>query len=63
MGARDSIDSAISRRNVLAGSAALLAGGGIGGGLTAFATATEAQAAAPPLPWKWAIRERRCPTW
>ena len=50
-------ERAMSRRNVLTGCAALLAGGGIGSGLTAFAGSTPAvpvaQAGAPPLPWKW----------
>jgi len=43
----------ISRRNVLAGSTAFLAGSGIGGGLTAFAAAPEAPTGAAPLPWPW----------
>ena len=46
-------EPSISRRSVLAGSATLLAGGGIGAGLTALASAPEAPAGAPPLPWKW----------
>jgi hypothetical protein len=46
-----------SRRSVLAGSAALLAGGAVGGVVTAAATPPHAKAElpadAPPLPWKW----------
>ena len=57
MGIRGIDERAMSRRNVLTGCAALLAGGGIGSGLTAFAgsaqAVTEAPAGAPPLPWKW----------
>jgi hypothetical protein len=44
-------EAPISRRNVLTSSAAFLAGGGIGGGLTAFAAAPESPVGAPPLPW------------
>jgi hypothetical protein len=46
---------ASSRRSVLAGSAALLAGGAVGSALTrvAVAAGTEMQTDAPPLPWKW----------
>lgn len=51
-------DARFSRRKILAGTAAVLAGASIGGGLRALATATasgsEAPAGAPPLPWKWA---------
>jgi hypothetical protein len=43
----------VSRRNVLAGSAALIAGGGVGGGVAALAAVPGAPADAPPLPWKW----------
>jgi hypothetical protein len=45
-----------SRRNLLAGSAALIAGGAIGGIVTAAAGATagtEPSVIPPPLPWKW----------
>ena len=53
MGTHETRDASISRRNVLAVSAGLLAGGGIGSSLTALAAAPEAPASAPPLPWKW----------
>ena len=53
MNVQEKTDSPISRRNILAGSAALIAGGAIGSGLTAHAAATGAPADAPPLPWKW----------
>ena len=43
----------VSRRNILTGAGALLAGGGIGSGFTAFAAASGTPASAPPLPWKW----------
>jgi hypothetical protein len=43
----------ISRRTVLTGSAALLAGGTVGSGLTSLAAPTEAPADAPALPWPW----------
>ena len=47
----------VSRRDILTGSAALLAAGGLGGLLPAYAAAVspkaEAPAGAPPLPWKW----------
>jgi hypothetical protein len=47
-----------SRRNILTGSAALLAGGGLGSVMTSLAgsaiAATGSPAEAPPLPWKWA---------
>ena len=46
-------DSAISRRDVLTASAALVAGGGIGAALTGHAAVTDPSAAAPPLPWQW----------
>ena len=46
-------DSAISRRDVLTASAALVAGGGIGAALTGHAAVTDAPAATPPLPWQW----------
>jgi hypothetical protein len=42
-----------SRRDVLAGSAALVAGGLLGGAATAYA-AGAARADSAPLPWKWA---------
>jgi len=46
-----------SRRNMLAGSAALLAGGGLGSVMTSFvrsASAADPAPAEPPaLPWKW----------
>jgi len=50
---RGNDDGSISRRNILTASAALLAGGGVGSGLTAYAASTEAPVGAPPLPWKW----------
>jgi hypothetical protein len=53
MGTHETHDGSISRRNVLAGSAGLLAGGGIGSSLTALAAGPEAPGSAPPLPWKW----------
>ena len=53
MSPHDTIDGSISRRNVLTASAALMAGGGIGAGLTALAASPEAPAGTPPLPWKW----------
>jgi hypothetical protein len=47
-----------SRRNMLAGSAALLAGGGLGSVMTSFVRSASAAdpspAEPPPLPWKWA---------
>jgi hypothetical protein len=45
-----------SRRSILAGSAALLAGGALGGAVTAYASAKTEKPAPepPPLPWKWA---------
>ena len=47
-----------SRRNILTGSAALLAGGGVGSVMTAFvhsAIAADPPPTEPPaLPWKWA---------
>ena len=43
----------VARRTLLAGSAALLASGGVGSGITAIAAAPETPASAPPLPWKW----------
>jgi len=48
-----SSESSISRRRVLAGSAAFLAGSGAGAGITALAAAPQTPATAPPLPWKW----------
>ena len=57
MSAHRSEPAASVRRNVLAGSAALLAGGGIGSVMTnamgAAAAATGSPAEPPPLPWKW----------
>ena len=46
-------DGSISRRSVIAGSAAVLAGAGVGSALTSLAAAPVAPADAPPLPWKW----------
>ena len=46
-------DGFVSRRTLLAGSAALLASGGVGSGITALAAAPETPVSAPPLPWKW----------
>ena len=43
----------VSRRDVLTASAALVAGGGIGGALTGHAAPTASPTGAPPLPWKW----------
>jgi hypothetical protein len=47
-----------SRRSMLAGSAALLAGGGLGSVMTSFVRSASAAdpspAEPPPLPWKWA---------
>jgi len=42
-----------SRRSILLGSAALLAGGLAGRASNAFAVPEPACAPAPPLPWKW----------
>ncbi|MCM2310151.1 MAG: C-GCAxxG-C-C family protein [Steroidobacteraceae bacterium] len=53
MGSHHTLDGSISRRSVLAASAALVAGGGIGVELTALAASPAAPAGAPPLPWKW----------
>jgi len=56
MRSQEPLKEAMSRRNVLAGSAALLAGGAVGGFAAATARAavgTQASADAPPLPWKW----------
>ena len=53
MAAHESDVGFVSRRTVLAGSAALLAGGGVGSGITALAAAPETPVSAPPLPWKW----------
>jgi hypothetical protein len=47
---------AVSRRSMLRQSAALLAGGAVGGAVAAYAAAPaegEMPQAAPPLPWKW----------
>jgi hypothetical protein len=49
-------DGAVSRRSMLRQSAALLAGGAVGGAVAAYAAApaeSEMPQAAPPLPWKW----------
>jgi hypothetical protein len=49
-------DGAVSRRSMLRQSAALLAGGAVGGAVAAYAAAPaegEMPQAAPPLPWKW----------
>jgi hypothetical protein len=49
-------DGAVSRRSMLRQSAALLAGGAVGGAVVAYAAAPaegEMPQAAPPLPWKW----------
>jgi hypothetical protein len=54
MNTRREEDKSVSRRHVLAASAAMIAGGGIGSGVTALAATTGAPAGAPPLPWKWA---------
>jgi hypothetical protein len=53
MSSQDRIDGSVSRRDVLTGSAAMLAGGAIGGGVTAYAASPGEAGAAPPLPWKW----------
>jgi hypothetical protein len=42
-----------SRRSILKGSAALLAGGIAGRMSNAYAAPTPTFAPAPPLPWKW----------
>jgi len=42
-----------SRRGILKGSAALLAGGIAGRMSSAFAASEPTSAPAPPLPWKW----------
>jgi len=42
-----------SRRSILLGSAALLAGGIAGRISTAYAVPEPTYAPAPPLPWKW----------
>jgi len=52
MGTHDD-DGLVSRRTLLTGSTALLAGGGIGSAITALAAAPETPVSAPPLPWKW----------
>jgi hypothetical protein len=46
-------DGLVPRRNLLIGSAALLAAGSIGSGVTARAVDPEACASTPPLPWEW----------
>jgi len=43
----------ISRRNVITGTATLLAGGVLGRISRAFGAPTPAVDKAPPLPWKW----------
>ena len=53
MSAIEHDEGLVSRRNVLAGSAALLAGGGVAGGVAALAAVPGAPTDAPPLPWKW----------
>jgi len=50
---QDRNDSAITRRDILTGSAALIAGGGIGSSLTALAAPAAVASDAPPLPWPW----------
>ena len=50
---RDSDGGAVSRRTLIAGSAALLASGGVGSGIAALAAAPATPVSAPPLPWKW----------
>jgi hypothetical protein len=52
MKSHDSSNSPISRRDVLAASAALVTGAGIGAALTGCAP-NAPSAAVPPLPWKW----------
>jgi hypothetical protein len=42
-----------SRRSILLGSAALLAGGIVGRVSTSYAAQEPIYAPAPPLPWKW----------
>ena len=52
--AEDSKETAgYSRRSILLGSAALLAGGLAGRASNAFAVQEPTYAPAPPLPWKW----------
>ena len=46
-------EGVVSRRSVLAGTAALVAGGGVGSAITALAATPEAPSSGPPLPWKW----------
>jgi hypothetical protein len=56
MASHDRRNEEWSRRSLLVGSAALLAGGAIGGVVTATARAAagdEVPVDAPPLPWKW----------
>jgi hypothetical protein len=55
MATRHPMDGQVSRREVLAGSMALLAGGTLGGSLAAMAASGEPATPAepPPLPWKW----------
>ena len=53
MNSQDPLSESWSRRNVLAGSAALLGGSALGAAATAVATAATGPAEAPPLPWKW----------
>ncbi len=53
MTTRDDARRQISRREVLRGSAAIVAAGSVGAGLAAIAGEPEAPTSAPPLPWKW----------
>jgi hypothetical protein len=46
-------EEAISRRNVLTGTAALIAGGGIGSAISSLAADREMPLSTPPLPWTW----------
>jgi len=53
METRSGDDGFVTRRTVLTGSAAMLAGGSIGAGITTLAAAPATPVNAPPLPWKW----------
>ena len=57
MKTQDDGNGTCSRRRVLAGSAALLVGGAMGGVVTAYGASpqakTEVSTEGPPLPWKW----------
>jgi hypothetical protein len=55
MSRKEGLEGPVSRREILAGSAALLAGGAMGGGLAAYAAPAEAPDGTPPLPWKWVV--------